>query len=161
VLIKNANKINPADRCAPDDFFVVANMNSKILKLILGFALCISVITMAGAEEQWIKVTGGKWDLSPKMLSEIKTRIESHVKKHAKAQGRELKSWQSYTFQYQGQMGKNKRYIFINALCDKEMKKKDLSKEIIRVLDGGSCFFSLKYDPISKELFDIIINGEA
>jgi hypothetical protein len=136
-------------------------MKTKILLTIFSFVLCLGLSTNSGAEEQWIKVAGGTWEPSPKMLSEIKSKIESHVKKYATAQGRELKNWQSYTFQYQGIEEKGQKLIFINALCDNEIKKRDLSKQIIHVFDGGSCFFSFKYDPLRNDLFDLVINGEA
>jgi hypothetical protein len=137
------------------------DMKTKILKALIWLALCLAVITTAGAAERWIKVANGKWDPNPKMLSDFKTKIETYVKSQAKAQGRELKNWKDYKFQYQGQEEKGKKYIFINALCDQGIKKRDLSKEIIRVFDGGSCFFSLKYDPERNEFFDLFINGEA
>lgn len=56
---------------------------------------------------------------------------------------------------------KDKKYVFINALCNQGIKNKDLSKEIIHVFDGGSCYFSLKYDPKRNDFLDLIINGEA
>lgn len=136
-------------------------MKTKILKTLIWVVLSFSVITSAGSADRWIKVADGKWDPNPKMLSDIKTKIEAYVRSKAKTQKRELKNWQDYTFQYQGQEEKSKKYIFINALCDQDMKKRDLAKEIIYIFDGGSCYFSLKYDPEHEEFFDLFINGEA
>jgi hypothetical protein len=135
-------------------------MKRKILKALIWLALCLAVITTAGAAERWIKVGGGKWDPSPKMLADLKAQIESYVKSQARAQGRELKKWQGYTFQYQGQEEKGRKYIFVNALCA-STDRQTLDKQIIVILDGGSCFFNLKYDPGQKVFFDLFINGEA
>jgi hypothetical protein len=135
-------------------------MKTKILKALIWLALCVAVITTTGAAERWIKVAGGKWDPSPTMLTDLKAQIESYVKSQAKAQGRELKQWQDYTFQYQAREEKGRKYIFINALCA-STDRHTLDKQIIVILDGGSCFFNLKYDPGQKVFFDLIINGEA
>ena len=135
-------------------------MKTKILKALIWLALCLAVITTAAAAERWIKVAGGKWDPSPTMLSDLKAQIESYVKSQAKAQGRELKRWQDYTFQYQAREEKGRKYIFINALCA-STDRHTLDKQIIVILDGGSCFFNLKYDPGRKVFFDLFINGEA
>jgi hypothetical protein len=135
-------------------------MKTKILKALIWLALCVAVITTTGAAERWIKVAGGKWDPSSTMLTDLKAQIESYVKSQAKAQGRELKRWQDYTFQYQAREEKGRKYIFINALCA-STDRHTLDKQIIVILDGGSCFFNLKYDPGQKVFFDLIINGEA
>ena len=135
-------------------------MKTKILKALIWIALCVAVITTTGAAERWIKVAGGRWDPSSTILTDLKAQIESYVKSQAKAQGRELKRWQDYTFQYQGQEEKGRKYIFINALCA-STDRQTLDKQIIVILDGGSCFFNLKYDPDQKVFFDLFINGEA
>jgi hypothetical protein len=128
----------------------------KVICLILFLAL----FPRAEAAGTWVKVIGGSWDPSPAMLTDLKAQIESYVKSHAKAQGRELKRWQGYTFQYQGQEEKGRKYIFVNALCA-STDQQTLDKQIIVILDGGSCFFNLKYDPGQKVFFDLFINGEA
>ena len=97
---------------------------------------------------------------SPKILVDLKAQIESYVRSQANAQGRELKNWQDYTFQYQGQEEKGRKFIFINALCVQRDRQR-LDKEIIVIFDGGSCFFSVKYDPSRKIFFNLFINGEA
>ena len=118
------------------------------------------VVTSVNAAERWIKVAGGKWDPSPKILADLKSQIKSYVRSQAKAQGRELKNWQDYTFQYQGQEEKGRKFIFINALCVQRDRQR-LDKEMIVIFDGGSCFFNVKYDPSQKTFFNLLINGEA
>jgi hypothetical protein len=128
----------------------------KVLCLILFLAL----FSYAEAADRWVKVRGASWDPSPAMLADLKAQIEHYVRSQAKAQGRELKNWQDYTFQYQGQEETGRKFIFINALCAQRDWQR-LDKEIIIVFDGGSCFFNVKYDPLKKAFFDLIINGEA
>lgn len=135
-------------------------MRVKILKPLIWLALFLAVITSVNADERWIKVAGGNWDPSPKMLGDLKAQIESYVKNQAKAQGRELKKWQDYIFQYQSQEQKGRRFIFINALCIHRGRQR-LDKEMVIIFDGGSCYFNVKYDPSQKGFFDLFINGEA
>lgn len=71
-----------------------------------------------------------------------------------------LKDWRDYTFQYQGREISGKRYVFVNALC-KKMDKQELQKNFYEVLDGGSCYFNVKYDPQKDAFFELYINGEA
>ena len=137
------------------------DMKTIMIKTIIGVALCLLVSAGVGAAEQWIKVAGGKWEPTPKMLLDLKTKIKAYVGGQAKADKRELQNWQTYIFQYQGHEEKGKKYIFINALCHQDIKNRDLSKEIIQVFDGGTCYFSLKYDPKRKTFFDLLINGDA
>ena len=135
-------------------------MKTIMIKIIIGLVLCLFVSASVGAADQWIKVAGGKWEPSPKMVADLKAQIESYVRSQAKAQSRELKRWEDYTFQYQGREEKGRKFIFINAVCGFN-DQQTLHKQIIVILDGGSCFFNLKYDPSQKVLFDLFINGEA
>ena len=118
------------------------------------------MITSVGANERWIKVAGGNWDPNPKMLADLQDQMESYVKSQAKTQGRELKGWQEYIFQYQGQEEKGRKFIFINALCA-QRDRQGLDKKIVITFDGGTCYFNVKYDPGQKVFFDLFINGEA
>jgi len=139
---------------------MLSDMKRIFLKALILVPLCLAVVTNLIAAEPWIKVAGGKWDPTPKMLADLKAQIESYVRSQARAQGRELKNWQDYTFQYQGQEEKGRKFIFINALCVQRDKQR-LDKEIIVIFDGGNCFFNVRYDPSQKTFFNLFINGEA
>jgi hypothetical protein len=135
-------------------------MKTILLKTLISLAFCLAVVTSVNAADRWIKVDGGKWEPNPVMLSDLQAQIEPYVKSQAKAHGREVKRWGDYTFQYQGQEERGRKFIFINALCVQRDRER-LDKEIIIIFDGGSCFFNLKYDPVRKLFFDLMINGEA
>jgi hypothetical protein len=135
-------------------------MKTIFLKVLIFFILCLALFANVKAAETWVKVSGGKWAPSPEILTDVRSQIESYVRGHAKAQGRELKRWQDYTFQYQAREEKGRKYIFVNALCG-STDRHTLDKQIIVILDGGSCFFNLKYDPLRKTFFDLFINTEA
>ncbi len=63
-----------------------------------------------------------------------------------------------YKFQYWGEMQNNKRVIVVNAFC---ANFDDWKTRRIFVLDGGDCFFNLKYDLDAGTFFDLQVNGEA
>lgn len=133
----------------------------------LAIATILSVLVLgaavgAGAEPKdlWVSVEGGSWVPSAETIAKIKEQIESFVRTQAKIEGRELQEWKSYTFQYQGQEEHTKKFVFVNAFCINNSTRQP-SKQMILVLDGGTCFFNVKYDPKNNQFFELLINGEA
>jgi hypothetical protein len=106
-------------------------MKRIFLKALISVPLCLAVVTSLIAAEPWIEVAGGKWDPSPQVLADLKAQIESYVRFQAKAQGRKLKNWQDYTFQYQGQEEKGRKFIFINALCVQTDRQRLIQTQLI------------------------------
>ena len=123
-------------------------------------ALSFAWAATAFAETTWVRVKGGKWNPGPQVLAELKARLESYTKGSAQKEGRKLKSWAEYTFQYQGREEKGTKYILVNALCYKDQHW-NLEEQMILVRDGGTCFFNLKFDPQRLRYYDLIINGDA
>jgi len=140
-------------------FFALV-MKTNLLIALISIIVCLALPVGLQAADRWVKVSGGDWNPTPTMLTDLKAQIESYVRAQAKAQGRELENWQDYTFQYQGQEEKGRKFIFINAFC-RLNDRQALDKQIIVIKDGGSCFFYLKYDPSKRVFFDLFINGEA
>ncbi len=66
----------------------------------------------AERESRWIKVDGGSWEPSAQVVTRLKERIESIVGARAKGEGRKLQEWTRYTFQYQGQEQRGRKFVF-------------------------------------------------
>jgi hypothetical protein len=136
----------------------------KDMKRLLGLVLIISAVLIplrAQAEDpQWYCPKGGSWQPSDEVVREIETTLEDHVKKIAKQKSRGLRPWAVYSFQLQGQEKNGKKYVYINALCNSQDASL-LGRSLIVVMDGGNCFFNVKYDPVNKVFYDLFINGEA
>jgi len=128
------------------------------IKLLL--ALSLAWTSPSFAENAWVHVSNGHWIPEPSALADLKAHIESYSTSSARKQKRELRNWSEYVFQYQGQEEKGAKFILVNALCHKDPRW-NLEREFIRVLDGGACFFNLKYDPGLRRYFDLRINAEA
>ncbi len=79
------------------------------------------------------------------------------MKKAAQGRG-PLHDWADYTFQYQGRgtfLGYS--YVYVNAFCSHTGTT--LQTEWVHVMDGGACFFQFRYDPTSKHIYDLTVNG--
>jgi len=94
------------------------------------------------------------------VVTELKAGFERYVKAAARGQRRELRNWAEYIFQYQGQEEKGQKHILVNAVCRRDPKW-NLEKQLIFVLDGGPCFFNLRFDAGRKRYYGLAINGYA
>jgi len=123
-------------------------------------AFSVGWATTAYAQNAWVRVKGGTWEPEAQVLSELKVQLAPYAQGRAQAEGRKLRNWNEYTFQYQGLEEKGRKFVLVNALCHKD-RGWNLEQQMILVLDGGSCFFRLKFDPQRRQYFDLTINGEA
>lgn len=135
------------------------------MKLAIPTILAVLMLSVAAGasaklENRWVEVEGGSWVPTAETIEKIKEQIEPFVRAQAKAEGRNLRKWRSYTFQYQGQEERGRQFVFVNALCANGIRWK-LDKQMVLVLDGGTCFFNVKYDPKNGQFFELLINGEA
>jgi hypothetical protein len=70
-----------------------------------------------------------------------------------------LKQIGSYKRQYRGIVLGGRKQIFIRFFC--EISSEDWTSREMVVLDGGSCFFNLRFSPATKTFSNLWINGEA
>lgn len=118
------------------------------------------VPAIAGAEVKWFEVLGGSWSPQQSDMVAIEQDLGEYVMQQAAARHLRVKPWQMYTFQYQGQGNANSQEIYINAFCT-DFGRKDFNREWLIALDGGTCFFRLKYTPATGTFDGIEFNGEA
>lgn len=118
--------------------------------------LLASVAIVVGS---WLHIPGGTWEPSGTVVAEAAAQIKVVANRNATAKGIQLQDWASYTFQYQGRELSGHRILYINAFCSAPPQYANL--RFIRVLDGGSCYFSAYYDPAKKRVIRIVFNGVA
>jgi hypothetical protein len=142
--------------------FILFEFNKQTLRLwVVVLALVLSISVYAQNPSKWIEVKGGKWKPEATTLSEIETVLKPAIIAASKNRGH-MQDWGKYTFQYQGRSPlPGQRYVFVNAFCDEPKNHPDLQNIWVEVMDGGACFFSAKYEPESKRLYDISVNGVA
>ena len=116
-----------------------------------------NVILFAVAIGSWISISGGTWQPTTQDLNGARSGLQSYVAKTAKEEQVNLPKWSLYTFQYQGRTIEKKRFIYINAYCTTPPKYS--ANRFVQVFDGGSCFFSVLYDPKTKTYTNLTFNG--
>jgi hypothetical protein len=121
---------------------------------------------------------GFLWTKTKKRFTPTKNEIDSAemmLKEHLKdmiidtggimaAQNLELlhRNMDEFRRQYFGYTLEGHRILYINAFCGQEKQLNQLwLSEFLRVFDGGSCFWQIKFDLITGKLFELWVNGEA
>ncbi|WP_171160078.1 hypothetical protein [Usitatibacter palustris] len=117
------------------------------------------IAASAIAVGSWISVPGGAWTPDPEAMAKLQSSIRPFVVEQAALTEHKLPAWSSYTFQYQGQLRGRTKIIFVNAFC--APPPANARKQLVVVLDGGPCYFTLKYDPGQRKFFDLQFNGVA
>jgi hypothetical protein len=130
------------------------------MKHIATFVLLIAESASAGTAPIWIHVKGGSWEPSEAVLVELGGHIQEYVTSEAARTNAELQPWESYRFQYQGKIEGKRQVIFINAFCH-SFGDERLDDEMLFVLDGGACYFTLEYDPQARKFRSLRFNGYA
>jgi hypothetical protein len=106
----------------------------------------------------WTQVAGGAWVPDGSVMNKVSTGLQAYAEAMAKRQGRAMRPWSEYSFQYQGRVSRGKRYIYILGLCA-TVGDEDLSASFYEVLDGSSCYFGLTFDPKRQRFEDFRINA--
>jgi len=114
---------------------------------------------LAIAIGSWLGVPGGSWQPNATEVAEARSQLESYVARKAWLAREALPSWDSYTFQYQGQELHGKKVILVNAFCS--APPPDATEQLVRAFDGGPCFFQAYWDPIDKIYVGVAFNGHA
>jgi hypothetical protein len=122
----------------------------------MGSSLVIAAAFLVGS---WFPIAGGTWTPEQGVTSQLQSTLQPYVVAHASAQHLALQPWSSYSFQYQGRGSADGKFIFINAFCSSPDAY--AAKRFLQVLDGGTCYFELKYNPKTKTFYDLGFNGVA
>jgi hypothetical protein len=70
-------------------------------------------------------------------------------------------AWDRYGVQVVGVVSGERRLVYANFYCNPEQALRSDPEELVMVLDGGSCYFQVWFDPQAGEYPRIVINGEA
>jgi hypothetical protein len=104
------------------------------------------------------------WTITNVDFENLENRLEYYLRNKADLQyyfATDLPDkFREYRRQYVGEIVEGKKVIFINFFCvcyGLDYWKRDL----VRVWDGGDCFFPIIYNIKTKEFSDLWINGEA
>jgi hypothetical protein len=102
----------------------------------------------------------GYWTPGAADIVELEGGLESYLQQAASRDHPDL--WQrlpGYKRQYFGLLESGGRVIYANFLCD--TLGKDWKRDFVAFLDGGDCYFSVKYDVHTDAFFDLRVQGES
>jgi hypothetical protein len=122
----------------------------------MGSSLALATAFLAGS---WFPIAGGTWTPEHGVTAQLQSTLRPYVVAHASAQHLVLQPWSSYSFQYQGRGAAGGEFVFINAFCS--APDAYAAKQFVQVLDGGTCYFELKYNLKTKTFYDLGFNGVA
>ena len=116
-----------------------------------------------GAPYEYVILGEGAWTPTPDHIAALQTRLPAYLAQNQNKFNSNKppigERTSQYKFQYWGETDRaGQRVVAINALCS---PLDGWTTRRILVMDGGDCFFNLKYDPASGKFFDLIVNGEA
>jgi hypothetical protein len=101
----------------------------------------------------------GYWTPSVRDVLEAEARLELFLKASKQPQIPEiLKGIRSYKRQYRGLEG-GQKFLVVRFFCDTPLP--DLTEQELVILDGGSCFFNVRYSISTKTFSSLEINGYA
>lgn len=107
----------------------------------------------AHAQNTWVHVRGA-WEPPAGAVESMKAGLQRHVSIN---RGRsQMLPWHRYAFQYQGQVYRGRRYVLVNALCRVDPDW-PLHAQMVLNVNGGSCYFHLKYDPAEGSFYDLFV----
>ncbi len=117
---------------------------------------------VTGAGFEGVILGDGAWTPDAEMIAALAPRLPAYLAqnqaKFNPAQPPIIERLAQYKFQYWGETPNGKRVIVVNAFC---ANFDDWKTRRVMVLDGGDCFFNLKYDVDSGTFSDLQVNGEA
>ena len=130
------------------------------MRVIFAIAILFaSLLTGACDLARWVEVRGSAWHPQSTVLPGLEAVLRPAVLDASKNRGRTPK-WTEYTFQYQGRTTLlGERYIYVNAFCG--TSEVQITITWVTVMDGGACYFSVKYDPDANRVYDLVVNGVA
>jgi len=104
--------------------------------------------------------TEGYWTPGRDDVLALEQRLEPYLQQAApQTYPGPLRELNVYRRQYLGILVNGQRVIFTNFFCN--AYDTDWQRDIVFVLDGGSCYFEVKYDIETGEFYDLSIHGEA
>jgi hypothetical protein len=103
------------------------------------------------------------WTPSPEQIALLESQLKPYLGRVTQPKAKVIAArLGSYSRQYFGYSDGGKRWIFVNGFCEGPWKKEDTWRDkVVLVIDGGSCFFKVRYDPSRSQFEQLQINGEA
>lgn len=103
------------------------------------------------------------WRPTTEDIVKLEARLKIYLAQHSNSDAQKIsKNLQDYKRQYVGFYVNAQRIIFVNAFCGDVWRVGNSWQHHFEFnLDGGACFFRVRYDRESSDFFGFEVNGEA
>jgi len=101
------------------------------------------------------------WTPAIDQVRELESLLQEYLDAHPPASDTPVRDVLEYGCQYFGVTKNNRNVICLNAFHNPSRFDGRWEKEIISVLDGGSNYFQVYYDPATREYTGLRYNGKA
>ena len=148
----------------------------------VGLVVCIVLATCAGGcasdledveparsmpvktgEFEGVILLPGDWVPSVAEILALEEQLAAYLPQQQRAfdslQAPIVQRLPAYKRQYWRVLGNEQRLIVANFFC--EASRYDWHEKEVRVIDGGDCYFRLKYDVEAGTFSDLVVNGSA
>jgi hypothetical protein len=104
----------------------------------------------------------GSWQPTISQIKVLEANLHniSNLTSFDDPNGQKIEHPDRYFRQYVAVVRAGVRLIYINALCD-VYHRPEWRNHLVRVLDGGNCFWQVWYDPATGSFSDLAVNGSA
>lgn len=130
---------------------------------ILGAILPRDNTLVTTDEFEGVIFRGGDWVPTVEEIRALENQLNAYLPQHQKAFDGMKKPIEerlpTYKRQYWGVLEDEKKVVFANFFC--HAFDYDWMNERVFVLDGGDCYFQIRYDVETESLFDLRVNGSA
>lgn len=101
------------------------------------------------------------WEVTSQQVNDIVSSLDNYIKSRALTEERSLLALNHYGLQFGGASKNGKPYIHINAFCQISYPIETLERGWVWVMDGGICYFDVRYDPANRKFSCLNINAVA
>lgn len=99
------------------------------------------------------------WTPTPEAVAALEAQLGDYLAQHQTTFFRPTADLLTYQRQYVGLVYGEQQVVYANFFCTSASM--DWQNDFVLVMDGGDCFFQVKYDMATGEFFDLRVNGEA
>jgi len=128
----------------------------------IGLIFFAEDVERSGADRV-LGLTPPYWTPSPEQIALLESQLRPYLGRVTQPKAKVIAArLGSYRRQYFGYSENGKKWIFVNGFCEGHWKKEDAWRDrVVLVLDGGLCFFKVRYNPSRSQFEQLEINGEA
>ena len=151
-------------------------MSKRVLLLVLVILVSTMELPAASAKRPVVIISAAQaknfglpnespfWTPTQKQISLLESLLPLFLKSNPPKYDKPVSNPLDYGCQYVGVTKNGEKLIFLNAFCPSfiaETSNKYWFKQRVMVLDGGSCFFHVYFNPRTNKFSGLQYNGVA